>query len=586
MFIISLSLYPFTERYAQPYSFHVSYGRLMFWTHVSSFKLPLRLCMLNFIMGADVEDPPPVTIHYLGLEAVNKQSPYVRGELAFISLEGELLAWWKSYKSVQRKDHDMERAGTCRRNRRRDFDIGMLRSQTLRSFETGMIYDRAGDTDQTEKAEATNLGNSFDDERCIYSLYVSKFHVSRSIIESVDTPESVVVAVRPDRIQVRVVALTQYFVLFDMGATHSVISTKFASCLTMTPVPLDHEQSHSPRLPYICMAPIELSDRVEMISCQSCWERGFIRHDVYRHGVHRRSYAREDYMRKCFLNVRILLSRRWVFWVTIVSSEGLPWIRSEDGVFRRLALFDLELMRKGEKFVWNDEREKSFEELKQRLVSAPILTLPSGSVSSGEKANVVAERVKCRNRGMIAGSKNVSAGLVLRVETELNFSQIKEIKRLMEDPACTRAIDASGGVVLTRAVSRHSLFKVFRSVASSDYRHQRAWGVTTKRQIKQISCLENGRFYRTLGVNPGSSSGRAFHPGEQGTDSQNVRFRQLVGMLVHVVLLERCMEIGTDLLFEMPCSQSVGIGGERVFRGPRDDVMVTATEKVAAPGKA
>ncbi|GJR41883.1 putative nucleotidyltransferase, ribonuclease H [Tanacetum coccineum] len=33
----------------------------------------------------------------------------------------------------------------------------------------------------------------------------------------------------------------------------------------------------------------------------------------------------------------------------------------------------------GEKFVWNDEREKSFEELKQRLVSAPILTLPSGS---------------------------------------------------------------------------------------------------------------------------------------------------------------------------------------------------------------
>ncbi|GJZ31749.1 retrotransposon protein, putative, ty3-gypsy subclass [Tanacetum coccineum] len=37
------------------------------------------------------------------------------------------------------------------------------------------------------------------------------------------------------------------------------------------------------------------------------------------------------------------------------------------------------LMRKGEKFVWNEEREKSFEELKQRLVSAPILTLPSGS---------------------------------------------------------------------------------------------------------------------------------------------------------------------------------------------------------------
>ncbi|GJR59913.1 retrotransposon protein, putative, ty3-gypsy subclass [Tanacetum coccineum] len=34
---------------------------------------------------------------------------------------------------------------------------------------------------------------------------------------------------------------------------------------------------------------------------------------------------------------------------------------------------------RSEKFVWNEEREKSFEELKQRLVSAPILTLPSGS---------------------------------------------------------------------------------------------------------------------------------------------------------------------------------------------------------------
>nr|GEV08087.1 hypothetical protein [Tanacetum cinerariifolium] len=33
----------------------------------------------------------------------------------------------------------------------------------------------------------------------------------------------------------------------------------------------------------------------------------------------------------------------------------------------------------GEKFVWNEEREKSFEELKQWLVSAPVLTLLSGS---------------------------------------------------------------------------------------------------------------------------------------------------------------------------------------------------------------
>nr|GEZ88031.1 reverse transcriptase [Tanacetum cinerariifolium] len=47
--------------------------------------------------------------------------------------------------------------------------------------------------------------------------------------------------------------------------------------------------------------------------------------------------------------------------------------------FSRLALPLTKLMRKGEKFVWNEEREKSFEELKQRLVSAPVLTLLSGS---------------------------------------------------------------------------------------------------------------------------------------------------------------------------------------------------------------
>nr|GEY58487.1 putative reverse transcriptase domain-containing protein [Tanacetum cinerariifolium] len=47
--------------------------------------------------------------------------------------------------------------------------------------------------------------------------------------------------------------------------------------------------------------------------------------------------------------------------------------------FLLLALPLTKLMRKGEKFVWNEEREKSFEELKQRLVSAPVLTLPSGS---------------------------------------------------------------------------------------------------------------------------------------------------------------------------------------------------------------
>nr|GEY38923.1 retrotransposon protein, putative, Ty3-gypsy subclass [Tanacetum cinerariifolium] len=102
--------------------------------------------------------------------------------------------------------------------------------------------------------------------------------------------------------------------------------------------------------------------------------------------------------------------------------------------FSRLALPLTKLMRKGEKFVWNEEREKSFEELKQRLVSAPVLTLPSDHKSlkyiftqrdlnmrqrrwlellkdydtniqyHPGKANVVADALS-RKSGMIAGIK-------------------------------------------------------------------------------------------------------------------------------------------------------------------------------------
>nr|GEZ59931.1 hypothetical protein [Tanacetum cinerariifolium] len=49
--------------------------------------------------------------------------------------------------------------------------------------------------------------------------------------------------------------------------------------------------------------------------------------------------------------------------------------------FSSLDLPLTKLMRKGEKIVWDEEQEKSFEKLKKILVSAPILTLPSGSGS-------------------------------------------------------------------------------------------------------------------------------------------------------------------------------------------------------------
>ncbi|XP_074326608.1 putative mitochondrial protein AtMg00860 [Apium graveolens] len=53
--------------------------------------------------------------------------------------------------------------------------------------------------------------------------------------------------------------------------------------------------------------------------------------------------------------------------------------------FSSITLPLTQLMRKGIKFEWNEGREKSFQELKKRLVSAPILVLPSGSGSFQEE---------------------------------------------------------------------------------------------------------------------------------------------------------------------------------------------------------
>ncbi|GJV84490.1 retrotransposon protein, putative, ty3-gypsy subclass [Tanacetum coccineum] len=108
-------------------------------------------------------------------------------------------------------------------------------------------------------------------------------------------------------------------------------------------------------------------------------------------------------------------------------------------VFTSCFTFD-ETYEERRKFVWNEEREKSFEELKRRLVYSPVLTLPSGTggyhIYSGaskkglghvlmqhgkyhpDKANVVADTLSRKNSGIMA---------CLKIQPEI----IKDLK-LME----------------------------------------------------------------------------------------------------------------------------------------------------------
>ncbi|GJW05950.1 retrotransposon protein, putative, ty3-gypsy subclass [Tanacetum coccineum] len=124
--------------------------------------------------------------------------------------------------------------------------------------------------------------------------------------------------------------------------------------------------------------------------------------------------------------------------------------------FSRLALPLTQLMRKGEKFVWTDERQESFEELKRRLVSAPILTSSSVPVvfrytgCIEEKLGCVLDatwEVSCvrdtymRSEKMVGTLKDydtnilyipgkflVAIGELLRIESNLML-QIKEAQR-------------------------------------------------------------------------------------------------------------------------------------------------------------
>ncbi|KAL0439934.1 UNVERIFIED_CONTAM: putative mitochondrial protein [Sesamum latifolium] len=81
------------------------------------------------------------------------------------------------------------------------------------------------------------------------------------------------------------------------------------------------------------------------------------------------------------------------------------------------------LLRKGAVFQWTEPCQRSFDELKKRLTSTPILVLPSGR----GKANVVADALSRKSSGTLAslGSHNLTLLVELRsINTKLEVDQM------------------------------------------------------------------------------------------------------------------------------------------------------------------
>ncbi|GJU43846.1 putative reverse transcriptase domain-containing protein [Tanacetum coccineum] len=112
--IIALSLYPFTERHAQPYSFHVSYA----WFVLS---ILYRLCMLKLLngsrfafhregalhldhMGSELQLPTFVDAMFHTIVKQVREDVTVLARLAVYKFEGDALAWWKAYKQAKGGD--------------------------------------------------------------------------------------------------------------------------------------------------------------------------------------------------------------------------------------------------------------------------------------------------------------------------------------------------------------------------------------------------------------------------------------------------------------------------------------------------
>ncbi|XP_028064071.1 uncharacterized protein LOC114267244 [Camellia sinensis] len=111
--------------------------------------------------------------------------------------------------------------------------------------------------------------------------------------------------------------------------------------------------------------------------------------------------------------------------------------------FSKIVVSLTQLTRKGKPFEWTNQRETTFQELKTRLTTAPILSIPLDSLSSG-KANTVADALSKNNMGNLACLLTDQRELLLefeKLEIEVvPFEQSSMMAAMSAQPAIIKEI--------------------------------------------------------------------------------------------------------------------------------------------------
>nr|GEX60647.1 reverse transcriptase domain-containing protein [Tanacetum cinerariifolium] len=231
-----LSLYPFTERYAQPYFFSCLTRQMVNTRTDADLSAAVQNALQTLLpqIRAEIREefrtssgpsdaggnPPPATIH-TWLKRFNKQKPH-SFEKAIAPVDAE------NWISHMEKIFDCGQIGHLQKDCKKNTAVSTSGHSDKNPGASGLVF--AITEDHATKTSGTITGTLF-----IYGHAV--------------------------------------FVLSDTGATHSVISSVFASCVTTTPTMLDHvlcistPMKDSVRITHVYRdLPLQFDDKIRAIN--------------------------------------------------------------------------------------------------------------------------------------------------------------------------------------------------------------------------------------------------------------------------------------------------------------------------------